>query len=300
MDMLANNMNSPAMVDLVAARWFESADPSSSPLLQAPNWAIEMFVAGALEIQVGTVDAPPTPWRRCGVGEGVIYAPGTRYRERLAVGERLCRSVFAYVKLAPVIIATGGALAREHTWIADRGRLLSGLLTTVAEQHLGGVAEVLRASAGVHETLAWIVAGRLEVDRLHIGAEVGRESDLLTRVHRYFLDHLADPIRLSDVARHVGVSDSGLSHTYRRFAGRSPMQTLQQFRLDAAMHELRRRHDKLETIARRYGFADAFHLSRAFKRRFGASPRHWLAGQQDLPHVKADSYPQTRALDSPH
>jgi AraC-like DNA-binding protein len=297
MDTLANPMNDPAAiepplgatvaVELLAARWFESAGRETSPVLHALYWTIELFVTGALEIRVEPIDAPPLAWRRCGVGDGVIYAPGARYRERLAERQRNCRSVFAYVALPPNVLATGGALSRTHTWIIDPERQLSRLLTTVAEQHLGGIADMLRASAGIHEAVAMIVSGTLDGDRLRVGTGTGQEPDLLARVHRYFRDHLAGPVRLRDVARHVGVSESGLSHTYRQLAARTPMQTLQQFRLDAAMQDLRRRNDKLETIARRYGFADAFHLSRAFKRRFGVSPRQWLAGQRTADNARA-------------
>lgn len=269
----------PGAVELIAARWFDSVE-LVSPMMQTEYFALEAFVAGGLEIEIQGHQWPAGQWQRCGVGSGVLYAPGTIYRERLASGERSCRSLYAYINLSDQLVEALGISGRPYVWIDDPRRQLTDVLREVVADQMAGWAGVLRATGGMYQAMGILAGGGLRGDMIRIGAEGGVEMDLLARVHRYFQEHLGDAIKLEDVAHHLQISESGLSHAYRQLAGRSPMQTLRLFRLDAAMQDLRRRNGKLEIIARRYGFADAFHLSRTFKQQYGASPRHWLAQQR--------------------
>jgi AraC family transcriptional regulator len=54
------------------------------------------------------------------------------------------------------------------------------------------------------------------------------------------------------------------------------MAALRAMRIEAAKVQLVRGDLKLDAIAIQTGFADAFHLSRTFKRMVGSSPRQFL------------------------
>ena len=105
-----------------------------------------------------------------------------------------------------------------------------------------------------------------------IGRPTAAAPTLATRVDQYLRDNLSRRITLADVARHVSVSVSTLSHRYPAEAGRSVMQTLLDIRLTTAKGLLER-GDPLKTVAAQLGFTDAFHFSHAFKRGVGIPPR---------------------------
>lgn len=264
--------------ELLMVSTFRTAENHESHL-EAPYWALEVFVKGGLHIQParrGDVQGQEV-WHRCESGHAVMYAPGTKYTERLSSGT--CQSIFAYFNLSEALARRLGVTADGYLWIEDPQMLLVGFLTRMLEDHETGWAGILRATGGLYQVLGVMGAGEVQGDVLHMQDAAGTEKDLLWRVHRFLRSHLADGIRLADVAGHLGVSESGLSHAYRKLAGRGPMETLRLFRLDAVMQDLRRRNDKLDVLARRYGFADAFHLSRSFKQQYGHSPRQWMSKQ---------------------
>lgn len=93
----------------------------------------------------------------------------------------------------------------------------------------------------------------------------------------YFRVHLAEKVTLATVARHLAMSPSALSHRYRAEAGRSPMASLAALRIDLAK-SLLLRGLKLDAVARQTGFFDAFHFSKAFKKRCGLSPSQFRRG----------------------
>ena len=135
-------------------------------------------------------------------------------------------------------------------WRAQ-GLLLLVLLRLASAQHVGGSEYIiLPKNRDVAETLAM-------------------------RVDRYLAARYDRPIFLDDIARAVGVSRSTLTHRYREETGITPMARLAAFRLDTA-RSLLLKGERLKAIALRTGFYDEYHLSKAFKRRFGKSPRAFL------------------------
>ncbi|HKY93250.1 MAG TPA: helix-turn-helix domain-containing protein [Nevskiaceae bacterium] len=102
----------------------------------------------------------------------------------------------------------------------------------------------------------------------------------LQRIKRYALDHLGDPeLSVRHVAAALGMSSS---HLYRSFDREGTTlgdwiwaQRLERCRRDLADPRLAK-HSVIQ-IAFRWGFTDASHLSRAFKRAFGMTPREFRA-----------------------
>ena len=87
--------------------------------------------------------------------------------------------------------------------------------------------------------------------------------------------HLTERVAVTDVARHVHVSASSLSHRYREETGVTPMGRLIRMRIDLA-RALIVKGQPLKIVAEETGFSDAFHLSKTFKRLEGVSPREFL------------------------
>lgn len=97
-------------------------------------------------------------------------------------------------------------------------------------------------------------------------------SPLMHDVKTYFMEHLAERITLTEVAQHLGMSVSTLSHCYREEVGESPMATLKRERISLTKTLLAKGYH-LNAIARQVGFYDEFHLSKAFKQVEGVTPR---------------------------
>jgi transcriptional regulator GlxA family with amidase domain len=106
-------------------------------------------------------------------------------------------------------------------------------------------------------------------------APAAAPSDLVQKTNAYLSKHLGEPIVLADLAKHLHVSISTLSHRYHEETGETPMSRLMRLRLNQARIMLMG-GQKLSAIVEAAGFCDMAHLSRTFKRFEGVSPREYL------------------------
>ena len=107
---------------------------------------------------------------------------------------------------------------------------------------------------------------------LHKG---GIAKPRLTRVLEYIATNLPSEIRLEDLAAIAGLSIFHFARAFRESTGVTPHQYVLQRRIDAVKTLLRTRNWNLEAIASATGFADASHLTKAFRRHTGTTPKTW-------------------------
>ena len=285
----AKNMNNTAVsgeltkapedlgLRVMAAAEYRTMTPGPTSQLISKHWLLEMSMVGALEVRVDR-----TAWRLRTPGTGVLYAPSTRYRERLpkVAPPGGYRSLF-------VSFATRHDTSRlflrdpkSAVWIEDPGRMLQPLLREIVAAQDAGPAAALEATGCLYQAAALLAAGEARGDELRIRPYTAAVPDRIATLHRYMRENLALPIRIRDLAEAVGLSESALSHDYRRITGRTPMATLRAMRIEAATLHLVRGRLTLQRIAELTGFADAFHLSRTFKRITGQSPREFLRSRR--------------------
>jgi AraC-like DNA-binding protein len=100
-------------------------------------------------------------------------------------------------------------------------------------------------------------------------------SAFVRETDAYLSRHLAGPVILADLAQHLHVSASTLSHRFHAETGETPMSRLMRLRLNQAK-TLLLSGQKLSAIVEATGFSDMAHLSRTFKRAAGVSPREYL------------------------
>jgi AraC-like DNA-binding protein len=150
---------------------------------------------------------------------------------------------------------------------------------------------VADARGRMRRQLDWILEARLNgEDAAMVGAlaqtvlyEYRRlanqpRAGLVERFQAYVRDHMAETIRLADLARALSVSKSHLSHAYKDLTGESPMRAVRRMRLEQARHLIAHTTSTLEQVAHEVGFADAYHLSHRFKDRFGIPPSNLRTG----------------------
>lgn len=100
------------------------------------------------------------------------------------------------------------------------------------------------------------------------------------RVMAHVETHMADTLRLDEVAALVKLSSSYFSAAFRRSFGVSPYAYIIGRRVDFAKQRMLEGNTPLCQIALECGLADQAHLSRIFRRVTGATPTAWRRRQK--------------------
>ncbi len=100
----------------------------------------------------------------------------------------------------------------------------------------------------------------------------------LHQIDRFIRRHLADELRVADLARLACLSEAHFSERFRAQTGLSPWQYVRRQRLHAARQLILQSRLPLTDIAIQTGFANQSALSHAFRRSYGASPRQLRQG----------------------
>jgi signal transduction histidine kinase/DNA-binding LacI/PurR family transcriptional regulator/DNA-binding response OmpR family regulator len=159
----------------------------------------------------------------------------------------------------PVIILTGQSLT-EH----DMARLNRG------------VAAVLgKGLFTPQETLAQVEAALARDKRL--GSDAQR---LVRRAMAYIHDRYSQEISRADIARHLSVNESYLTHCFEREIGVPPMAYLSRYRIREARRLLESDNRAITDVAMAVGFASASYFTRVFQREVGVSPRAYQRGER--------------------
>ncbi|MGA0611990.1 helix-turn-helix domain-containing protein [Caldimonas sp. KR1-144] len=170
------------------------------------------------------------------------------------------------------------------------GRLLIEMINTLQTE----VDSLVPASAGaVAEGIVnLLVAGLRSLPACRNVEPSTMSAYHVARIRRCIDERLQDPtLTIESIASSLHMSPG---HLHRLFKSepQSPSQYLWGRRLDQCSRDLldpRRARASVAEIAFNWGFNDAAHFSRAFRDRFGCSPREWRASggtrQADLVHA---------------
>lgn len=102
-------------------------------------------------------------------------------------------------------------------------------------------------------------------------AAPGREPVAVRRAKAFLDAHLADRVRLDEIAAAAGLTPFRLYRAFERDTGMTPHGYQRQARIREAVR-LIRRGDALADVAAAAGFTDQAHLTRSFYRRIGVTP----------------------------
>lgn len=103
---------------------------------------------------------------------------------------------------------------------------------------------------------------------------------IVEAVRRHLRDHMADPVRLDDLARLAGRSRCHLLRMFQQATGLPPHAYQTQLRVEAAKGLLAAGHS-ISHVAAETGFSDQSHFSRVFRDLTGATPRQYQQGGGD-------------------
>ncbi|RYH10385.1 arabinose operon transcriptional regulator AraC [Tropicimonas sp. IMCC6043] len=112
--------------------------------------------------------------------------------------------------------------------------------------------------------------------------------------------NLAKPMGVQEVAEHVCLSPSRLSHLFRKYMGTGVVQWRDAQRVQFAMQLLRITNMPIKSISQMVGYDDALYFSRVFRRHTDMSPRRFRDRHGDvLPDGEKTRAAVVRSLDLP-
>jgi len=133
------------------------------------------------------------------------------------------------------------------------------------------------ATSFQQDRLAATLLGSLKARLGASGSAAQRRIDL-NQIDRFIRRHLADELRVADLAKLACLSEAHFSERFRAQTGLSPWQYVRRQRLHAARQLVMQSRLPLTDIAIQTGFANQSALSHAFRRSYGASPRQLRQG----------------------
>ena len=294
---------------LVTAQWAQRPPWGRTRRIVHPFWVLDYARSDCGLVRVGS---PRAPWRRRAARTAHIYPPGTPYWEDASAAKSPvleAYAVFAGGEQAGLgrLVERSLRFAR----LADPAGLLEGPLHEMAlagqsrgedgfwraQAALAEVLDLLKSAAvpaGDGESMcgpldrgdsgrgargATALSARRLTERQSDGgwvlrppgAEAGAPRGIVEAAREYFREHLAERVTIAAVARHLRMSPSAFAHRYAAEAGEPPMAALAGLRMDLARNLLLRGL-KMDAVASQTGFCDAFHFSKAFRKRCGLPP----------------------------
>lgn len=97
--------------------------------------------------------------------------------------------------------------------------------------------------------------------------------------------HYKEKIKIDHIADIIGISRSYLTRIFTKELNVSPQEYLIQLRLEYAANMLKETIEPINSIALQCGYADSLSFSKAFKRRYGMSPKEYRVSEVELVNI---------------
>ena len=147
-------------------------------------------------------------------------------------------------------------------------------LQETVRQILGELARDAPSRFRLHALCAslTVLFARLTAGEAEKSAAVPGNSYVVARTKLLLRERLAEPLRLSDLAGAVGVSEEHLARQFKRVTGTTVFGHLRRLRVERARHLLATSDENLGEIAARAGFSSPTLFSRCFREETGSTP----------------------------
>lgn len=108
-------------------------------------------------------------------------------------------------------------------------------------------------------------------------ADTTHNDPLVQRAQKWLQDHLAEQVRMTDLAQKLAVSERTLIRRFNMVLEQSPLTYLQNLRIDTARALLEAGDFSTEQIVQYVGYSDVSSFSRLFRERVGFTPGTYRA-----------------------
>ena len=243
-----------------------------------PFVCLEFVVAGR-----GKVSVAGGEWQALEPGSVFTYAPSTRYRMESDTARPFVKYFVDFTgRRAPALLREAGLIPGTVAQVFPPESIADAFdrLIDVGQEE---TAQASRRTALLLEALLLQCSDQ----RVPDGASESR-AFATYRHCRDVIDALdpSGPVicSVAATARVCHVDSAYLCRLFRRFAQVAPYRYLTKRRMDAATARLSQPGCLVKVAAMEFGFADAYHFSRAFKNIHGISPMKFLKGRKGLDH----------------
>jgi len=130
----------------------------------------------------------------------------------------------------------------------------------------------------VHGALANLLYYLYAGNHIHTPERVGRgghQAETVARVVRYIDENYREKITLQALADRAAVHEKYLCRIFKEFTGRTPIDYVNQLRIDHACIDLTLHHKNVTEAALDVGFTDVSYFTKLFKRTKGVTPREY-------------------------
>ncbi|MBX3110525.1 MAG: helix-turn-helix transcriptional regulator [Fimbriimonadaceae bacterium] len=167
-----------------------------------------------------------------------------------------------------------------HTRLGEEGRVWNVNLRRALSR-----IQTSRTSAQVvAKALLWAVA---------VPPPVGERNVYVTAAERLVAENLAEPIRIGDLAKSVGICQGQLNRLFVTVHGKTPLQYVRDVRAEHAHHLLTTTTLSLKQVGAACGYPNPHHFNRFVRDRLGASPRAIRNHQVQVDMFRVKTYSST-------
>ena len=148
--------------------------------------------------------------------------------------------------------------------------------TIIANSQSGELRHYLQSQSCIIELISLFVGTQ--------STQINVKYDKIQRlmpVIKYMNRHCREHLPIEDLARRAGYQKNYFIALFRQLFAITPHQYLQRRRIEYARIMLRGNNEKLENIAVKLGYGNAFHFSKVFKQHTGISPSEFRQRQNN-------------------
>lgn len=156
-------------------------------------------------------------------------------------------------------------------------RIIHRMIYLFAEDH---PSKDLFIGMALQELLVRILQAESR-DELLIGKGNSGPSERMTHVVHFIRQHLREKLSVEALARVSNMSSSHFARTFKAETGMSPVDFINEQRLQMAAGLLRDKQRRIGEVYLECGFNSPSYFNRQFKRRFGCSPKAFQNGHSN-------------------
>lgn len=236
-------------------------------------WVLDYMVEGE---GLFKTSAPGRPWRVRKKGEAHLYPPNTTYWERS--NKQLCvKSCFIIFQCNDSVGLQNLIPSPDHyaLFYDDCHALLKLFQKFDTAIFLSEEKQFLLAQSIFWEIILHLTACQPSPSGdYHLTSEslMMQKSQFIQDILLWINKNYTGKITMLDLTRRFGVSRTALYQRFLEETGDTPFTTINRLRLKHANHLILQGY-KLKEIAEQTGFSSEYHLSKAYKKHFGSSPK---------------------------